>query len=126
MPNGVWDPPEECHRKAWSIVGDFLASNLRMFCGKPMDAESTVLPRVSSWLQESLGEIPEVRSFEDHGVIIWGALPTAGIIGAGKYDFCLTAVSNLLSLYKRNGIAILVHPNRAAQMTRTNPPKFIV
>lgn len=85
-----------------------------------MDAESTVLPRVSSWLQESLGEIPEVRSFEDHGVIIWGALPTAGIIGAGKYDFCL------LSLYKRNGIAILVHPNRAAQMTRTNPPKFIV
>ncbi len=86
-----------------------------------MDGESTVLPRVSSFLQEAFGEIPEVRSFEDHGVIIWGALPTAGIIGAAKYDFCLTAISNLLSLYKRNGVAILVHPNRAAQMTRIYP-----
>lgn len=104
------------------MVSDYLASNLRMFSGKSVDADSTVLPSLSSWIQESLADIPEVRSFEDHGVVMWVNLPTAGIVGASKYDFVVTAISNMLSQYKKNSIAILVHPNRAGQLqpTRTS------
>ena len=87
-----------------------------MFSGKSVDADSTVLPSLSSWITEAFADIPEARSFEDHGVVIWVNLPTAGIIGASKYDFVVTAVSNVLSQYKKNSIAILVHPNRAAQL----------
>ena len=87
-----------------------------MFSGKSVDADSTVLPSLSSWITEAFADIPKARSFEDHGVVIWVNLPTAGIIGASKYDFVVTAVSNVLSQYKKNSIAILVHPNRAAQL----------
>ena len=93
-----------------------MASNLRLFCGKSIDAESTILPSLSSWIGEAFSEIPEVRSFEDHGLVLWGNLPTAGILGASKYDYLLTCISNLLTLHKRNSICVLVHPNRAAQM----------
>ena len=85
-----------------------------------MDAESTVLPSLTSWIQESLADIPEARAYDDHGILLWGNLPTAGILGASKYDFLLTALSNLLSVFKRNSIAVLVHPNRAGQMQRTS------
>jgi hypothetical protein len=60
-----------------------------MFSGKSVDAESTILPAVTSWVN----------------------LPTAGIIGASKFDFLLTAITNVLWAYKRNSIAIIVHPN---------------
>lgn len=93
-----------------------MASNLRLFCGKSIDAESTILPSLSSWIGEAFSEIPEARSFDDHGLVLWGNLPTAGILGASKYDYLLTSISNLLSLYKKNSICVLVHPNRAAQM----------
>eukprot|EP00438_Fugacium_kawagutii_P022286 Skav233966 [mRNA] locus=scaffold1008:449531:452135:+ [translate_table: standard] len=41
-----------------------------MFAGRSTDAESTVLPALSAWLQESLSDIPEARSYEDHGVVL--------------------------------------------------------
>ena len=98
------------------MVGDYLGSNLRLFAGRSADAESTVLPSLASWVQESISEVPEARSSEDHGLVIWLNLPTAGIIGASKYDFLLTSVTNLLTMMKKNSIALIVHPNRAAQM----------
>ena len=44
---------EDCHKKAWEIVGGYLASTLRLFCGKSIDAESTILPSLSSWIGEA-------------------------------------------------------------------------
>ena len=108
--------PQECHNKAWDLVGSYLESNLRMFSGKSVDADSTVLPSLASWVQDSLADIPEARSFEDHGVVLWVNLPTAGIIGASKYDFLLTSITNLLTQYKKNSIALIIHPNRAGQL----------
>lgn len=99
------------------MVGEYLASNLRMFAGRSTDAESTVLPSLASYIGEALADIPEARSFEDHGVVLWLNMPTAGIVGASKYDFMVTALSNLLTQYKKNSIAILVHPNRAGQLS---------
>ena len=40
--------------------------------------------------------------------------------GAAKNDFILTAVTNLLSFYKRNAVAIFVDSNRAGDAGRTN------
>lgn len=87
-----------------------------MFSGRSTDAESTVLPALSAWLQESLSDIPEARSYEDHGLVLFLNMPTAGIVGASKYDFFLTAICNLLTLFKKNAMAVLVHPNRAGQL----------
>ena len=95
-----------------------------MFSGKSVDAESTILPAVTSWVAEAFAEIPEARSYEDHGVCLWVNLPTAGIIGASKFDFLLTAITNVLWAYKRNSIAIIVHPNRAAQLQSGNRTVF--
>ena len=93
---------------------------MRLFAGKSVDAESTVLPSVASWVQESFGEMVEVRSFDDHGLVLWVNLTTAGIVGASKFDFLLTALTNLLTLYKRNSVAVLIHPNRASQLQGSN------
>ncbi|CAL1173958.1 unnamed protein product [Cladocopium goreaui] len=107
---------EACHQKAWKVVSEYLGTSLRLFAGRSADAESTVLPSLAAWLQESISEVPEARSSDDHGLVIWLNLPTAGIIGASKYDFLLTSVTTLLTMMKKNSIALLVHPNRAAQM----------
>lgn len=93
-----------------------MKANLHIFGGKATDAESTVLPAVSSWVEEVLLDCPEVKSTNDHAVVMWINLPACGIIGVARYEYMITAVSNLLAKYRRNGIAIIVHPNRATQM----------
>ena len=108
--------PEDCHQRAWTVVGDYLTSSMRLFSGKSVDADSTVLPATASWIQEAFSEIPSARSYDDHGVIVWTNLPTAGILGASKYDFMVTAIANLLTTYRKNSMAIIVHVNRASQM----------
>ena len=100
------------------MVGSYMASNLRTFTSRAKDAESVVLPPLLSWIDESLQDIPEVRSVEDHGVFVWGNLPSCGVMGVHAYEWCITAVSNLLAHYRRNGVA-LIHPNRGSQPDRT-------
>ncbi|CAK9085679.1 unnamed protein product, partial [Durusdinium trenchii] len=58
-------------------------------------------------------EILQVRSSEDHLVVLWINLPTAGIVGAAKDDFFISLITNILTKYKRNSIALVVHANRA-------------
>lgn len=83
--------------------------------GKATEAESTVLPSITTWVESTLAEIPSVRSTEDHGVVIWANLPAVGILGVARYEYCITSVANLLAIFKRNGICLLIHPNRASQ-----------
>ena len=65
--------------------------------------------------QGILGEIPEVRNYQDVGVITWLNLPTAGIVSAAKQDFFLTMLTNTCQMFSKNGAAFIVHGNRAAQ-----------
>ena len=60
-----------------------------------------------------------MRSFEDHTLVLWVNLPTCGVTPAAKQDFFITSISNLLSSYKRNSVAIIVHSNRAGDAART-------
>lgn len=62
--------------------------------------------------------IQEVRAHDDHCVVLWANLPTCGVVPAGKQEFFLVSIANLLAQYKRNGIAILIHPNRAGDAAR--------
>ncbi|CAK9114941.1 unnamed protein product [Durusdinium trenchii] len=82
-------------------VGEYMKANLHIFGGKATDAESTVLPAVSSWVEEVLLDCPEVKSTNDHAVVMWINLPACGIIGVARYEYMITAVSNLLAKYRR-------------------------
>eukprot|EP00434_Breviolum_minutum_P009292 symbB.v1.2.008188.t2/scaffold450.1/size202773/7 len=105
---------EDLHKKAWDVVGSYLSMNMRLFSGLAKDAESTVLPAATSWIQEALQEIPECRTSEDHCIVVWANLPCLGVLGVHKYEWIVTAVTNLLASYRRNGIAILIHTNRGS------------
>ncbi len=107
---------QEMHQRAWKIVGDYLSSNLRIFTARAGEAESTVLPSVTSYIQEAFDEVPECRSTEDHGVVVWWNLPACGVLSSAKYDYGVTSISNLLAQYRRNGLAVIVHPNRASHV----------
>ena len=110
---------EELHKKAWTMVGAYMKENLRIFTSKAKDAESTVLPPLTAYIDEAFADIPEVRSTEDHGVFLWGNLPACGVMGVHTYEWIITAVSNLLAVYRRNGMALLIYPNRGSQPERT-------
>ena len=111
------------HQRAWKIVGDYLSSNMRIFTARAGEAESTVLPTVTSWIQEAFSDVPEVRSTEDHGIVIWWNLPACGVISSSKYDYNgITAISNLLAQYPRNGLAVVIHPNRASHAAADRTP----
>ncbi|CAK9107180.1 Uncharacterized protein SCF082_LOCUS49906 [Durusdinium trenchii] len=106
----------EQHEKAWQCVREFMQNNLKVFTGLASAGTSTLLPSVASWVEETLGDIAEVRSSEDHLVVLWINLPTAGIVGAAKDDFFISLITNILTKYKRNSIALVVHANRAEQL----------
>lgn len=65
-----------------------------------------------------------VKSTEDHAIIGWLCLPTAGVIGAAKMDFFITFVVNFLSHHPKNGIVLIVHSNRASQMKSSPKEKM--
>lgn len=61
---------QEMHHRAWKIVGDYLSSSLRIFNARAGEAESTVLPSVTSYIQEAFDEVPECRSTEWIGGLV--------------------------------------------------------
>ena len=110
---------QEQHHKAWKCVKEYLSSTLRLFPGKSPDAVSTVMPELNGWIEETLSDIAEVQSALDHGVILWVNLPSVGILSAHRLDWVLTYLSNTLNKYKKNGMAIVIHANRAGQVGGT-------
>lgn len=72
---------------------------------------------LTDWVETSLQEMAEVREPDDHAVVVWVNLPTAGILGVHKREWVVTYLANVLQKFKRNGVAVLVHSNRASQTT---------
>lgn len=56
----------------------------------------------------------ECRSAEDHAIIAWANMTTVGVMPAAKYEWFLTSMTVLLSTFKRNGLAVIIYPNRAS------------
>ena len=104
----------------------YLDSHLRVFMGKADQAESTTMPATMAWIQEVLQDCPEVRETDDHAMVAWLCMPTAGIVSAMKMDFFITFICNFLTRYRRNSIVLIVHPNRAAQASKDSAEKRTV
>ena len=73
------------------------------------------MPEVNTWLDESLADLC-VRDPDHHGIIIWINLPACGILTVQKTEWVLGYVSNTLQKFRRNGMAIIIHANRASQL----------
>ena len=110
---------EECHNKAWETVNKFMSENVQFFCGTALTGVSTIMPEISSWVTTQLSEVAEVRDSSDHLVVLWANLPTSGILSAARLDFLISFLANQLEKHKRNGVALVIHPNRAAQVAKT-------
>ena len=93
-----------------------MEANLKVFAGKVDMAENTLMPLVNGWITTSLSEISAVRAADDHAIISWLVLPTAGVVGAQKWDWFLNFICNLLGQHRKNGMVIIVHSNRASQV----------
>ena len=50
---------QDAHGRAWGAISDYMAGNLQFFQGRAGEAESTILPSLAGWLQDSLSEIPD-------------------------------------------------------------------
>ena len=50
---------QDAHTRAWAAISDYMAANLQFFQGRAVEAESTVLPSLTNWIQDSLHEIPD-------------------------------------------------------------------
>ncbi|CAJ1448823.1 unnamed protein product, partial [Effrenium voratum] len=106
---------QDCHDKAWGAVQSFLDMHLRIFTGRSLDADSTLMPQALQWLRQVFEDMPRCTSDEDHCVVVWLNAPSAGIVPVAKWEFFISAFANILPLFRRNSIGIIVHPNRAAQ-----------
>lgn len=106
---------QEAHNRSWEIVRDYLSSTLRILPGRASESLTTVMPALHEWCEQTLADIPDVRDNDDHCVIIWCNLPTQGILTTHKREWVITFLANALNKYKKNGIAVLIHGNRAAQ-----------
>ena len=50
---------EACHKKAWDMVSGYLTTNCQLFEGRSLDAESTVLPAMAGWVNDTIQDLPE-------------------------------------------------------------------
>ena len=58
--------------------------------------------------------------------MLWVNLPTCGVMPAGKQDFFLTSLTNMLATFKRNGIAFIIHANRAGDAARQGRVMYVL
>lgn len=96
---------------------EFIELNLLFFPGRIECAESTVMPSAKTWIRTSLDDL-NCYTPDDHTVFLWLNCPVVGIMPSEKYEFFLTCITNFLQDWSRNGVCIIVHPNRAAQLDK--------
>ncbi|CAK8994487.1 unnamed protein product [Durusdinium trenchii] len=104
---------KDAHVRAWKVVKEFMDSSMTIFASRAMEADSTIMPSARAWIREVSAEVG--CSAADHMVVLFLNLPAVGIVSSVKLDFFVSFLANTLADYKQNGIAILVHPNRAGQ-----------
>lgn len=102
--------------RAWKVVREFMESNMTLFAGRTLEADSTVMPSARAWIKDISGEVG--CSAADHSVILFLNLPAVGIVPSAKQEFFVSFLANTLADYKQNAIAVLIHPNRAGQSTQ--------
>lgn len=102
-------------------MGNFLKTHLNLFCGRTAEADSVLMPQVRAWVRDQAQELGSAP--DDHQVVVYLCCPSLGIMGAQYRAFMLSFISNILADHPVNSVAIIVHPNRASQESRTGRVK---
>lgn len=103
---------QDCHGRAWDVVGQFMKENLTQFVGKTTESDS-VMASSRSWLRNQstdLGGAPE-----DHGIFLFFNIPALGVMSAARTSFALNYITQVMADHPLNAVCILVHANRASQ-----------
>ena len=92
---------------------------MKIFQARSVDADSTMMPQVFSWVDATIDESPGCNSPDDHCLVMFFNLPAMGVLSVAKWDYLVTMAANALNRFKRNAVALIVHANRASQKSRT-------
>ena len=52
-------PWQVMHEKAWNHIKEYMENNLHTFTGRSLEAESTILPSITTWVHDALNAIPD-------------------------------------------------------------------
>ena len=76
------------------------------------------LPSLLPWLEERFEAATYMRNPSEEGCILFYNCPVMGVISALKYSHMLSLITTFLASRPVNGIAVIVHPNRASEGRR--------
>jgi len=103
---------QDCHGRAWDVVGQFMKENLTQFVGKTTEADS-VMASSRSWLRQQSTDLG--GSPEDHGIFLFFNIPSLGVMSAARTSFALNYITQVMADHPLNAVCILVRANRAGQ-----------
>ena len=87
------------------------------------DNSGVLNAKLLPWLESVLsGMNGGIRRADNELLVAFANLPTAGVVSAAKQHFILSQVTSLAHSYPRAFVAVLVMPNRAADLR--NSAKF--
>ena len=96
------------------MVQDFVEGNLKVWHMKVNDlGDRTVMPQLIPWLEGCMGKAAFSRSESEEGYLIFVNLTVLGVVSAQERHYTMQFVTDFLSTHRRNGIAVVVHANRA-------------
>ena len=48
---------QDCHARAWDTVATYMQSHIKVFAGRTLEAEQTLMPTSRSWLRDTVMEV---------------------------------------------------------------------
>ena len=74
------------------------------------------------WLENSLASMSGgIRRLDQELVVVFVNFQAAGVVSANRQHFVLTQVTALCNSFPRSCVAVLVMPNRAADLRNAKP-----
>lgn len=81
------------------------------------DTSGVLNAKLLPWLEGTLGGLNGgIRRQDQELVVAFCNFPSAGVVSAYKQHFVLTQVTSLAHSYPKSFVAVLVMPNRAADL----------
>ena len=63
---------------------------MNIITGRSVDADSTVMPQLLSWVDKMIDESPKCNASDDHCVCLFLNLPACGVVSSAKYGTTLS------------------------------------
>ena len=98
------------HKQSWEAVNGYIETKMKVWQVK---AEESILPTLMPWLNAGFEDATYLRQPSEEATMLILNLPTCGIVPSMKVRYVVQLVTGLLTQLPSNGVAILVHANRA-------------